>query len=54
LADVGISLFALSAFSRDHVFVPEVDFARAWDTLDVFINTCRARVAGFEIDRESM
>ncbi|MBN2390311.1 MAG: ACT domain-containing protein [Anaerolineae bacterium] len=54
LADAGISLFALSAFSRDHIFVAETDFERAWDELDGFIHTCRVQVAGFEVDREFM
>ena len=45
LADAGVSIVALSAFSRDHIFVAEVDFGRAWDVLDAFIRTCRKQVA---------
>jgi len=52
LAGAGISLFALSAFSRDHIFVAETDFDRAWDVLGGFIHTCRAQVDDFEVDRE--
>lgn len=33
LADANVSLIALSAFSRDHIFVPAPDFDRAWKTL---------------------
>ena len=54
LAGAGISIFALSAFSRDHIFVADADFNRAWDALDAFIHTCRAQVTGFEIDEESV
>jgi hypothetical protein len=54
LAEAGISLFALSAFSRDHLFVPQVDFDRAWDVLSAFLRTCRAQVADFENDGESV
>jgi uncharacterized protein len=45
LADAGISIFTLSAFSRDHIFVAAVDFDRAWDILDTFIRTCRDQAA---------
>jgi hypothetical protein len=44
LADAGVSIVALSAFSRDHIFVAEADFDRAWDVLDAFIRTCREQV----------
>jgi len=54
LADVGISLFALAAFSRDHLFVPQTDFDRAWDVLGTFLYTCRQEVADFELDGESV
>jgi hypothetical protein len=53
LAEAEISLFALSAFSRDHIFVAAADFGRAWDGLYGFIRTCRTQVIGFEADRES-
>lgn len=33
LADANVSLIALSAFSRDHVFVPAAQFETAWNTL---------------------
>jgi hypothetical protein len=47
LAEAGISIIALSAFSRDHIFVAEADFDRAWDVLDAFIRTCREQVTNF-------
>ena len=47
LAEAGISIVALSAFSRDHIFVAEADFDRAWDVLDAFIRTCREQVTNF-------
>ena len=50
LADAGISLFALSAFSRDHIFVAEADFDRAWGVLHAFIRTCQEQVADLEGD----
>ena len=52
LAEVGISLFALSAFSRDHILVAAADFDRAWDELDAFIRACRAQVSGCEVEGE--
>jgi hypothetical protein len=54
LAEAGISIFALSAFSRDHLFVPQVDFNRAWDVLSAFLRTCREQVADVENDGESV
>lgn len=54
LADAGISLFALSAFSRDHILVPAADFDRAWDALSAYLGTCRAQATGFDSVRESM
>lgn len=33
LADAQVSLMALSAFSRDHIFVPADQFALAWTVL---------------------
>jgi len=47
LAEAGISIIALSTFSRDHIFVAEADFGRAWDVLDAFIRTCREQVTNF-------
>ncbi len=52
LAEAGISIFALSAFSRDHILVAEANFDRAWEVLDAFIHSCRAQVTGCEVDRE--
>jgi hypothetical protein len=54
LAEAGISLYALSAFSRDHLFVPQVDFDRAWDVLSAFLHTCREQVADLENHGESV
>lgn len=45
LAETGISIFTLSAFSRDHIFVAAGDFDRAWDVLDTFIHSCREQAA---------
>jgi hypothetical protein len=33
LANVGVSIFALSAFERDHILVQEAQFATAWAVL---------------------
>ncbi|RPJ02878.1 MAG: ACT domain-containing protein [Chloroflexi bacterium] len=33
LARAGVSILALSAFARDHVFVPAGQFQAAWDAL---------------------
>ncbi|MGC9394512.1 MAG: ACT domain-containing protein [Anaerolineae bacterium] len=52
LADAGISIVALSAFSRDHIFVAEVDFDRAWDVLTTFIRACREQTANLATPRE--
>ncbi len=43
LTDAGVSIFALSAFSRDHILVGEADFDRAWEALQAFIRACRAQ-----------
>jgi len=45
LVEAGVSIIAVSAFSRDHIFVAEADFDRAWDVLDTFIRACREQVA---------
>ncbi len=41
VAERGISIFPISAFSRDHILVPAEDFDRAWEALLSFIQTCR-------------
>ena len=33
LAEAGVSVLPLAAFSRDHILVAEADFKNAWDTL---------------------
>ena len=43
VADGGVSIFSVSAFSRDHIFVPEEDFERAWDALRALIRSCQAQ-----------
>lgn len=43
IAEAGISIISLSAFSRDHIFVQEDDFDRAWATLRDFIRLCQAQ-----------
>ncbi|MGC9400604.1 MAG: ACT domain-containing protein [Anaerolineae bacterium] len=45
LAEAGVSVFSLSAFSRDHVFVPAEDFEQAWEALRALIRTCQAEEA---------
>ncbi len=45
IAEVGCSIFAISAFSRDHVFVPAEDFGRAWGALDTLIRSCQNQKA---------
>jgi len=39
LAEAGISILALSTFSRDHLFVPAGDFDRAWALLTDLIQS---------------
>lgn len=41
VAEKGVSIFTISAFSRDHVFVPAEDFEQAWDALWDRIRSCR-------------
>ena len=41
LAEVGVSIFTLSSYSRDHIFVPAEDFERAWAALRELIRTCQ-------------
>ncbi len=43
LAEAGISIMTVSAFSRDHILVAENDFERAWDALWAWIRQCRAQ-----------
>ncbi|MBN1955693.1 MAG: ACT domain-containing protein [Anaerolineae bacterium] len=45
LAEAGVSLLVFSAYQRDHVFVPEADFAPAWEALNRFIALCQEREA---------
>ncbi|MFP4395388.1 MAG: ACT domain-containing protein [Anaerolineales bacterium] len=49
VADEGISIFSVSAFSRDHIFVPEEDFERAWDALRALIRSCQAQEEKLEV-----
>lgn len=41
VAEAGVSIFPLSSFSRDHIFVPAEDFQCAWDALRELIQTCQ-------------
>ncbi len=41
VAEQGVSVFPVSAFSRDHILVPAEDFDRVWNALLDFIQTCR-------------
>ncbi len=45
VAEAGVSIFPVSSFSRDHIFVPTEDFDRAWDALQELIHRCRAEEA---------
>ena len=45
VAEAGVSIYALSAFSRDHLLVPAEDFERAWEALRQLIRTCQAEEA---------
>ena len=54
LAAAGISIFALSAFSRDHIFVAAADFDRAWAVLDAYIGVCREQVVNSAVPGECM
>ena len=42
LAEAGIALAPIAAYSRDHLLVREKDFERAWQTLSELIAACRA------------
>ena len=37
LASINIPILAFSAFSRDHIFVQQSDFERAWNALQAYI-----------------
>ncbi|MBN1876190.1 MAG: ACT domain-containing protein [Anaerolineae bacterium] len=43
LATAGVSIYPISAFSRDHIFVMENDFDRAWKVLRDFIRSCQGQ-----------
>lgn len=45
VADAGVSIFPVSSFSRDHIFVPVEDFDRAWGALQELIRTCQIEEA---------
>ncbi len=45
VAAQGVSVFPLSAFSRDHILVPADDFDRAWEALLQLIQACRQQEA---------
>ncbi len=45
LAELGISIFSISAFSRDHILVPAEDFDRAWEGLRALIRACKDQEA---------
>jgi hypothetical protein len=42
LAEAGISIYSVSAFTRDHVLVQEEDLGRAVEILGAFFEECRA------------
>lgn len=50
LGEVGVSLLAMSSFSRDHIFVQNDDFERAWEVLSDFIGVCRVQAAKPYVD----
>ncbi len=45
VAEVGVSIFSVSMFSRDHFFVPAEDFERAWAVLHDLIRDCQENEA---------
>jgi hypothetical protein len=45
VAEAGVSIFSVSAFSRDHIFVPAEDFELAWDALRELIRACQIEEA---------
>jgi len=42
LADAGIPIVPIAAYSRDHIFIRGQDVERAWQTLSGFIDACRS------------
>jgi len=42
LADAGIALLPIGAYSRDHIFVRAKDAERAWQVLSDFIEACQS------------
>jgi hypothetical protein len=45
VAEAGVSIFPISSFSRDHIFVPVEDFDRAWNALRELIHRCQIEEA---------
>jgi len=45
LAEQGVSIYALSAYARDHILVREDEFDRAWAILSGFIARCQAALS---------
>lgn len=43
LAEAGISIYSVSAYTRDHILVQEEDLDRAIELLQDFIEECRSR-----------
>lgn len=44
LAESGISIFSVSAFTHDHILVQEDDFVRAIEVLSGFFEECRSNL----------
>lgn len=44
LAEVGVAILTVSAFTRDHILVQEEDLERAVEALQSFAADCRARL----------
>jgi hypothetical protein len=42
LAEAGISIYSVSAFTRDHILVQEEDLGRAVEVLEAFFAECRS------------
>ncbi len=45
LASRNVAILAFSAFSRDHIFVQQSDFNRAWSALQTYILRCNANAS---------
>lgn len=45
VAEAGVSVYPVSAFSRDHLLVPTEDFEPAWEALRHLIRSCQAEEA---------